>query len=155
MQYISALCGTTNVTESGEPEPLVRMGMLKHLKKTHEYKEVLFIRDDIVYRGKLPDCDTYPCIQKYKSGKPCDIPAYSANEVQVVTPDLLWNALRNNWLRKPFCRRESKKGKSPKAPCLSPSRENDKSLTDLRKELDELQNELTGLYDILDDGTEE
>ena len=58
-QYISDLCGTTGVTRSGKPEPLVTTGMLRCLRKERTFKEALFIRDDFICRVKLADCDTY------------------------------------------------------------------------------------------------
>lgn len=102
MQYISTLCGTTNITESGQPEPLVSMGMLKHLKKERDYKEAVFIRDNIVYKCKLPDCDTYDFVSQDLAQKPMEIPAGSPRNIAVFSPELLYAALNIGKLKKPF-----------------------------------------------------
>jgi len=151
LQYISALCGTTNITESGEPEPLVSLGMLKNLKKEQDFKEILFIRDNIIYRGKFPDCDTYQCIQKYHSSQPCDIPTRTTNGIQVFSPDLLWSALNNFHLRKPFSSQTHDTISNKKDNESYTSLDVDKSLSTLRQELKGLQKDLTDLCSYFDD----
>ena len=151
LQYISALCGTTNITESGEPEPLVSLGMLKNLKKEQDFKEILFIRDNIIYRGKFPDCDTYQCIQKYHSSQPCDIPTRTTNGIQVFSPDLLWSALNNFHLRKPFSSQTHDTISNKKDNKSYTSLDVEKSLSTLRQELKELQKDLTDLCSYFDD----
>lgn len=90
LDYICELAGTTTVSESGEKEPLLTHGMLKRLWKTWEYKEAIFIRDDIVFHTRLPDIDQYNCLKKYASDQPADIPVRNLPEVEAYTPDKLY-----------------------------------------------------------------
>lgn len=58
--YISNLAGKTTISSNPEGEPLLPVEALKKLKKTREYKEAIFLRDNLVYKATLPDIDTYP-----------------------------------------------------------------------------------------------
>ncbi len=58
--YISNLAGKTTISLNPEGEPLLPVEALKKLKKTREYKEAIFLRDNLVYKATLPDIDTYP-----------------------------------------------------------------------------------------------
>lgn len=58
--YISKLAGKTTISSNPEGEPLLPVEALKKLKKTREYKEAIFLRDNLVYKATLPDIDTYP-----------------------------------------------------------------------------------------------
>lgn len=67
LDYLSDLCGKTNICQSGSSEPLVTREMLKSLRKEEAYKEALFIRDDIRYFAKLIDIDYYDFLKPYES----------------------------------------------------------------------------------------
>lgn len=58
--YISNLAGKTTISSNPEGEPLLPVEALKKLKKTREYKEAIFLRENLVYKATLPDIDTYP-----------------------------------------------------------------------------------------------
>ena len=65
--YMSELCGNTHICRPGITEALVTREMLKGLRKETEYKEALFIRDDIRYFAKLTDIDHYEFLLRYGS----------------------------------------------------------------------------------------
>ncbi len=67
LSYMSELSGTTKIARTGSEEPLVSRDMLKSLKKEYEYKEALFVRDEIRYFAKLPDIDFLEFLQAYDS----------------------------------------------------------------------------------------
>ena len=65
LEYISNLCGNTNISLKEGGEPLLPPEKLKHLKKTREYKEAIYIRESLVYLSILPDYDQYAFLQPY------------------------------------------------------------------------------------------
>lgn len=67
LQYISDICGKTSVTPSGSKENLITHEVLRGLKKTYEFKEVLFIRDNVKYFATLPDIGTYTFLENFRA----------------------------------------------------------------------------------------
>lgn len=102
LDYICELAGTTTVTESGAKEPLLTHGMLKRLRKTWEYKEAIFLRNDIVFRTSLPDIDQYDYLKKYASDKPAEIHVRRLPEVEAYTPGRLYYDLDKKRIPVPF-----------------------------------------------------
>lgn len=102
MDYICELAGTTTISEYGAKEHLVNHGMLKRLQKTWEYKEALYIREDVVFRTRLPDIDQYSYLDRYASDEPAEIPGKSLNEVKAYTPGMLLYDLEKKRIPLPF-----------------------------------------------------
>lgn len=69
LQYISDLCGKTYISENGTKENLISEDTLRKLKKCYEYKEVLYIRDDVKYFGTLPDIEGYLFLEKHSANE--------------------------------------------------------------------------------------
>lgn len=101
LSYISDMSGTTTISPFEKGEPLLPVEALKDLKKTYEYKEAVFIRDDIIYKATLPDIDKYnfPLKKVYKK---CKIPRKLLNSVKTYTPQQLYSDLKNKRIRVPF-----------------------------------------------------
>lgn len=59
LEYISALCGKTSVTEAVGGEPLVSAERLRCLRQTRRDKEAIYIRGELKYRALLLDFDEY------------------------------------------------------------------------------------------------
>lgn len=59
LEYISALCGRTYVTEALGGEPLVSAERLRCLRQTRDDKEAIYIRGELKYRALLLDFDRY------------------------------------------------------------------------------------------------
>ena len=59
LEYISALCGRTYVTEAAGGEPLVSAERLRCLRQTRADKEAVYIRGELKYRALLLDFDRY------------------------------------------------------------------------------------------------
>lgn len=102
LDYICELAGSTSITESGARESLLTHGMLKKLKKTWEYKEAIFIRDDIVFRTRLPDIDQYDYLKKYTSSTPAKIPERHLPETEAYTAARLYYDLDRKYVPVPF-----------------------------------------------------
>lgn len=86
LSYISDLCGTTIISDSGNPEPLVTVEMLKKLRKEREYKEALIFRGDMRYLARLTDIDSYDFLKpygaqgafKFRNKCPLDVAAFTS-----------------------------------------------------------------------------
>lgn len=65
LDHMADLCGPSGIIENDENKPLVSRQMLKNMKKEWEYKEALFIRDNVKYFAILPDIDAYDFLKPY------------------------------------------------------------------------------------------
>ncbi len=68
LAYVSRRSGTTHFSMHPEGEYLVSIDELKRLKKTREYRDAYFMRDDFVFKTRLPDGDLYPCVKEFVNG---------------------------------------------------------------------------------------
>ena len=137
LDYICDLAGTTTITESGTKEPLISHGTLKRLRKTLEYKEALFIRDDIVFLANLPDIDQYEYLKKYASDTPVEIPVRQLKPLQAYTPSMFLYDLEHKKIPLPL---------SPTKKTQSGTNRKSTSKADqvLEQRIDELYNLLCG-----------
>ena len=94
LDFISDMCGTSDMAEDGGKEPLVTREMLRSLKKERDYKEALFIRGDLRYFAELPDIGSYGFLMKYSSGVPFVHDNRISVDIRFLTPGLL-----NGWGR--------------------------------------------------------
>ena len=69
LKDVSDMCGTTYITQGGREENLMHVGDLRKMKKMREYKDALFVRDNVVYCAKLPDYEQFKFLDKYANGK--------------------------------------------------------------------------------------
>ena len=102
LDYISGLCGKTWISEGGGSVPLVTPDDLKSLKKEREYKEAIYIRDDLLVFTRLTDIDYYPFLQKYRNGEAVPIPAIEREKSKVMTPPVLLKCLKLDGVPLPF-----------------------------------------------------
>ena len=63
---VSDMCGTTRVTHNGFEENIVSISALRRMKKRREYKDALFVRDNVIYCAKLPDYEQFKFLDKYR-----------------------------------------------------------------------------------------
>ncbi len=61
--FVQSLCGVTYITEAKGGEALITVEELKKLKKTWDYKEAVFVRDETVYVATLWDIDHFPEVE--------------------------------------------------------------------------------------------
>lgn len=69
LKDVSDMCGTTYITQGGREEYLMHVGDLRKMKKKREYKDALFVRDNVIYCAKLPDYEQFKFLDKYANGK--------------------------------------------------------------------------------------
>lgn len=89
LKSVSDSCGTTSITRSGKPESIVSVEALRKMRKEWEYKDALFVRDDMIYCAKLLDYDQYDFLEKYKNS----LVYYKSNlfqNVKVYVPEMMF-----------------------------------------------------------------
>ncbi len=91
LSYISNLCGTTNVSIGGGAESLVTPDMLKMLKKDRDFKEALFIRENLKYFATLPDIDTFDFLKPFASKKPFRFENKCPKKIKALTPSMYYD----------------------------------------------------------------
>ncbi len=72
LEYLSRRAGTTTVTETGRPEPILSVEDLQSLKKTWTHTDVYFTSGSIHHVSAMPDIDGYPFVAHHKT--PCPMP---------------------------------------------------------------------------------
>lgn len=128
LKYISNMLGTTTVTYSGAPEPLMSAEKLKSLPRTPDYRQAIYMRDDLKYKVNLPGFDKYTYLDKYKL-KRLVIPSRSYPEPVAYTPKMLVRDIENDEVPHPFSRGKRKQKEKAKA------KESGKRITDIEAEL--------------------
>lgn len=89
LSRISGQTGRTNITVSGDPEPLVKVEDLRRMKKERTYKDALIISGNYLYCAKLPDYDYYEFLM---TGTPMKFANHiKDNEIIVYTPQRLYD----------------------------------------------------------------
>ncbi len=104
LEYISYMLGTTNITHSGSPERLMSPEKLKSLPRTSEYRQGIFIRDDIKYKVNLPGFDRYTYLDRYSAD--LTIPVRRREPLEAYTPAMLLEDLKEGRVPIPFRKRE-------------------------------------------------
>lgn len=102
LEYICDMAGTTTITAGGGREPLISHGLLKKLKKTWEYKDALYLRDDIVFMARLPDIDQYEHLKQFAGEAPAEIPVREFPPLEVYTPHMFLRDLDQKRIPVPF-----------------------------------------------------
>ena len=102
LEYISGLCGTTSICRSGNAEPLLPVTWLRRLKKCREYKEAIYIRDDMVYKAVLPDISQYEHLRIYGTGEEYQIPVKKRAAVAAYTPAKLIDDINSGRVEPPL-----------------------------------------------------
>ncbi|MBQ6797437.1 MAG: type IV secretory system conjugative DNA transfer family protein [Clostridia bacterium] len=138
LKFISRMLGTTTITHSGSPEPLMSEEKLKSLPRTPDYRQAIFMRDDIKYKVNLPGFDKYEYLDKY-TAKDVTIPSRKLSEPKAYTPAKLITDLAQGEVPVPF----SKKSGSPKK---KKAEENEDINLD-----EELEKKLAELFGDMDD----
>lgn len=92
LDYMSSLCGKSSIGEEHWERPLVTRRMLKEMKIDRDYKEALFIRDDIRYFAKLKDIDAYDFLRKYDEDGAYTFEKRVTNDMSVLMPFALRDA---------------------------------------------------------------
>jgi len=110
--YISNLCGTTTISFKDCGEPLLPVERLKKLKKTYEYKEAIYIRDDIVFKAILPDVDSYEFLKKYEDAEFHQIQRIIKDEVKKYTPGKMISDICYEEIAIPFTSYNKKSSKT-------------------------------------------
>ncbi len=137
LAYISNLCGTTTISFKDSGEPLLSVERLKKLKKTYEYKEAIYIRDDIVFKSILPDVDSYEFLKKYEDAEFHPIPKIIKDEVKKYTPGKMISDICHEKIAIPFSTYNPQPSKtSVNVPIVSNSNA-DVSNNELKKNLEE------------------
>lgn len=85
LNEISARAGTTTMTYSGQPEPLITPQDLQRLRKTAEYTEALYMSKGIFYVTQLPDINRYQLSHTFPVRK-YTIPDKNLPEVETFSP---------------------------------------------------------------------
>lgn len=111
LSYISVLSGKTLISEYPDGENLLPVDRLKKLKKSPDYKEAVFLRDNIVYLAKLPDIDQYAFLDPYASPDPCPIPVIKKPKVKAYSPHMILSDLRYKKIPVPFQPPQSSPGR--------------------------------------------
>ena len=83
MKYLSERTGMTTVTQSGSPEPILKVADLQNLKKTWTHTDVYFTSGNVHYVTALPDVSQYNIARSYTTVIPRPIHRYP--EVKVFT----------------------------------------------------------------------
>lgn len=101
LEYISQLSGRSSIGSSINRPYRIQPEHLRRLKKTYEYKEAVWIRDDTCYMATLPDIDQYPFAKMYSSGY-CSIPVYVRLPVAAYPPVQLMHDISYSIVPLPF-----------------------------------------------------
>lgn len=87
LDQVSDLCGTTEMTEDGGRRYLVTREMLRSMKKERNFKEALFVRDNVKYFALLPDIDSYEFLRPYEKDGAYIFEKRFASDMTVFEPD--------------------------------------------------------------------
>ncbi len=101
LQYVSEVSGKSSIGEDGQHAYRLQPEHLRTLRKTREYKEAIYIRDDICYLAVLPDIDQYAFLQEYPCGF-FSIPGCKRESVQIYTPQKMMRDIINGRVAVPF-----------------------------------------------------
>lgn len=101
LEYISQLSGRSSIGTSQNHPYRIQPEHLRKLKKTYEYKEAVWIRDDICYQATLPDIDQYPYAKMYSPGY-YSIPIHARLPVAAYPPVQLMRDISHGVIPKPF-----------------------------------------------------
>ena len=101
LAYISRMLGTTNITYSGRPEPLMSEEKLKQLPRTPQYRQAIFIRGELKYKVNLPGFHRYTHLDRYAS-VPVSNPAVHRETPVAYTPWRLCDDLEKGRVSVPF-----------------------------------------------------
>ena len=110
-RYVSELAGKTSISYNIDGEWLLPVEQLKKLRKTWDYKEAIFIRDNIVYKVTLPDLDSYPFAKEYKDLPSVDLCTNHLPDVTAYTPQRLSAEVEEGVICVPFTYEKSKTNK--------------------------------------------
>ena len=95
LKYISEMLGSTRITHSGNPEPLMSPESLRHLPRTEQYRQGIYIRGDLKLKVNLPGFDKYIYLQKY-ADTDCGIPVKNPPAPEAYTPDMLLDDMQTD-----------------------------------------------------------
>lgn len=101
LEYVSKLSGISSIGENGMYPQRVLPEHLRKLRKTWEYKEAVFLRDDICYKAVLPDIDQCTFLSAYPAGF-CLVPLIFKKPVSAYTPQQLLKDLAYGNIAIPF-----------------------------------------------------
>ncbi|MCL2634091.1 MAG: type IV secretory system conjugative DNA transfer family protein [Oscillospiraceae bacterium] len=103
LSYISRQCGMSNITQSEHPELLITPEELSNMRKNSEYKEALFIRDNIKYCARLNDIDQYTFLDKHKVENVAKfVHKLKDKKLSVYTPEMMYSDIMNKVISIPF-----------------------------------------------------
>lgn len=114
LRYISDMLGTTNVSHGGTSEPLMSAEKLKSLVRTPDYRQAIFMRDDIKYKVRMLGFDKYTYLDKY-TAKRVDIPVRKLPEIKAYTPQMLIEDLEEKRVPVPFVKKTTAEKTASKA----------------------------------------
>lgn len=101
LEYISRLSGMSSIGEPGTYPQRILPEHLRKLRKAWEYKEAIYLRDDVCYKAVLPDIDQYGFLMPFPSGF-CPVPAVYRRPVVAYTPQQLLKDLAQRCVSIPF-----------------------------------------------------
>ncbi len=101
LSYISEMLGTTNITHSGKSEPLMSPEKLKSLPKTKEFRQAIYIRDNLKFKVNMLGFDKYKHLDKYADSN-VSIPSKKAPAPPAYTPSMMMFDLKNKIIVPPF-----------------------------------------------------
>lgn len=113
LQYVSNLLGTTRITASGNPEPLMTAEQLRKLPWTADYRQAVYIRGDFKCRVNMPGFDKYRCYDRYAS-EDVEIPQVKMPALSAYTPQMLIADLVDGEVPCPFTRKHIRPASSAK-----------------------------------------
>ena len=108
LKYISEMLGSTRITHSGSPEPLMTVESLRHLPRTPQYRQGIYIRGDLKFKVNLLGFDKYDYLKKY-ADTDCGICSAEKTTPFAYTPEMLLNDLCNESIPIPFSKNASHK----------------------------------------------
>lgn len=95
LEELSRRAGTTTVTYSGAPEPLITPQDLQRLAKTRDYAEVLYMSRGVFYVSRLADIARYR-IYRMMPKRTYGIPSAHLKEVTAFTPQDMVRVISNS-----------------------------------------------------------
>jgi len=147
LNYISHLLGTTNITHSGQPEPLMSAEKLKSLPRTPDYRQAIFMRDDLKYKVNLPGFDKYTYLNDTIAAS-VEIPAGNMPAPEAYTPAMLREDLNSGKVPVPFKKRDIEPPVRRSVRKRSVTQTDD---DDIKKIEDEIERKFAELFGELDD----
>ncbi len=151
LRYFSTISGVTTISDIVGGEPLLPIHSLKHLKKTWEYKEAIFVRDDLVYFATLPDFDQYEFLREFDESEPVVFKSRQMPPVAIYTPRQMLRDIRTDQFGIPFKRPRKKTEETTEQKPDEPAEENEEDIKWLQRELERKFDELFGHMDEDDD----